>query len=374
MDRFSVVVAGGGVASMEGLLRLRRLAGDSLDLTLLAPNEEFGFRALSVKEPFAMGGPTRHSVRHVARDAGADWVQDSLDWVDVDGQTIHAGSGQQLPFDALLLAIGGRAEPAYEHVTTFWDQDADALVGGIVQDVEEGYSKRIAFLAPEGPMWLLPIYELALMTADRARSSGFDDVEVVLVTPDAEPLARFGTAASEAVGRKLADAGITVHAASIAELPRQGRLRVMPEGVELDVDRVVAMPRISGPAIRGVASTGHGFIPIDDRCRVENSGGRVFAAGDATSFPVKHGGLSAEQADTAAAGIAALAGLDVDVPPLRPVIRGKLLTGGRPLYLSARLVDGEAFESEVSDEPLWDSGAKVVAEELTAYLARDPNR
>lgn len=367
MDPFSVVIAGGGVAGIEGLLRLRRLAGDSVKITLLAPNEEFGFRALSVKEPFAMGGPARYPVRHVVRDTGADWKRDTLGWIDVDGQIVHSGEGEQLQFDALLLAIGGRMEPAFDHVTTFHDQDADALVTGIVQDVEGGYSKRIAFLAPDGPAWLLPIYELALMTAERARSSGIDDAELVLVTPEDAPLARFGGKASEAVSHELSEAGIAVYTASSAEVPKKGKLILAPERQELDVDRVVAMPRLSGPSIRGLDGD-QGFIPIDDHCRVTGTGGRVFAAGDATSFPIKHGGLSAEQADTAAAGIAALAGVEVEAPPFQPVINGKLLTGGRPLYLRARFANGEPLESEVSREPLWDSGAKVVAEELTTYL------
>ena len=37
-------------------------------------------------------------------------------------------------------------------------------------------------------------------------------------------------------------------------------------------------------------------------------GEHVFAAGDAADFPVKQGGIGTQQADVAAAGIAALAG------------------------------------------------------------------
>ena len=51
-------------------------------------------------------------------------------------------------------------------------------------------------------------------------------------------------------------------------------------------------------------------------------------------FPIKHG-LGAQQADTAAAAIAQLAGADLQPPAFRAEMRGKLLTGGRPLYLRA---------------------------------------
>ena len=81
----------------------------------------------------------------------------------------------------------------------------------------------------------------------------------------------------------------------------------------------------------------------------------MFAAGDAIAFPVKHGGLAAQQADTAAAAIARLAGGDVEAAPFSPQLRGKLLTGGKPLYLSARLVGTQGFESEVSETPPWPS-------------------
>ena len=111
MDRFSVVIAGGGVAAIEGLLRLRRLVGARAKITLLAPNEEFAFRALSVKEPFALGAAERHPVPDIARDAGAEWVQDTLEWVDPDGQVVHTTGGVELAYDALLLAIGSHLVP-----------------------------------------------------------------------------------------------------------------------------------------------------------------------------------------------------------------------------------------------------------------------
>ena len=180
MDRFSVVIAGGGVAAIEGLLRLRRLAGDAVKITLLAPNEEFAFRALSVKEPFALGAAERHPIRHIVRDSGAEWVQDTLAWVDPDGQVVHTGGGVELPYDALLVAVGARMAPAFEHATTFRDAEADALLSGLVEDIEGGYTKRVAFVAPAGPLWALPLYELALMTAERAKGMGMTDVEVTV--------------------------------------------------------------------------------------------------------------------------------------------------------------------------------------------------
>jgi sulfide:quinone oxidoreductase len=372
MDRFSVVIAGGGVAAIEGLLRLRRLLGGAAKITLLAPNEEFAFRALSVKEPFALGSPERHPIRHIVRDADAEWVQDTLGWVDPDAQVAHTGGGAELPYDALLVAIGARTTEVYEHTTTFRDADADALLTGIVEDVEAGYTKSVAFVAPPGPVWQLPLYELALMTAERARSMGADAVELTVVTPDEEPLAAFGASVSATVRGLLPEAGVALRTGAEAEVPAAKTVRLGSEGEELRPDRIVTLPRIGGPGIRGLPTAGgEGFIPIDAHCSVPGTAGRVFAAGDATTFPIKHGGLGSQQADTAAAAIARLAGADNVAEPFQPVIRGTLLTGGAPLYMSARLGGTGSFESEVSDTPLWPSGAKVAAEELAAYLDRD---
>lgn len=369
MDRFRVVIAGGGVAAIEGLLRLRRLAGDAVDIVVLAPNDEFAFRALSVKEPFAMGRARRFPLRGIAADQQAELVKDNFSWVDVEGRVVHSEGGHELPFDALLLAVGGRTAPAFHHVKTFADADADALFGGVVQDIEDGYSKSVAFLAPEGPRWLLPLYELALMTAARADDAGFDDVELTLVTPEPWPLAGFGRAAADAVSGLLDSAGITVYTSALAQVPATQHLLVQPQGLELHPDRMIAMPRVTGPAIRGLAGGGaDGFIPIDRHCTVPGTQGRVFAAGDAIAFPVKHGGLGAQQADAAAASIAVLAGVRDRAEPFQAVIRGMLLTGGNPLFLSARVVGSQGFESEVSEEPLWSPPAKVVAEELGPYL------
>ena len=63
----------------------------------------------------------------------------------------------------------------------------------------------------------------------------------------------------------------------------------------------------------------------------------VLAAGDATTFPIKQGGLATQQADAAAATIAHALGATVEPTPFAPVLRGLLLTGGAPLYLRAEL-------------------------------------
>jgi sulfide:quinone oxidoreductase len=352
---------------VEGLLRLRRFAGDAIDVTVLAPNDELRYRPVAVQEPFSRPAARRYPLRHLIREAGAEWVQDALEWVDPDGQVVHTADGRSLEYDALLLAVGARAEVPYAHVTVFDDAHADDTYRGVVQDIEDGYTHSIALLLPEGPAWPLPIYELALMTAQRADSVWIDELGVDLVTVESEPLAAFGPGASQAVAELLEAARVRVHLNSRAEVPASRKLVVEPAGRELEPGRIVAMPRLRGPRIRDVPADPHGFIPIDEHCRVRGLEPRVFAAGDAANLQIKHGGLGAQMADTAAAGIAALAGAEGEVEPLRPVLRGVLYTGAEPLYLTARIEDGRV-ESEVARDRPWPEDEKVVAEELGPFL------
>jgi sulfide:quinone oxidoreductase len=96
----------------------------------------------------------------------------------------------------------------------------------------------------------------------------------------------------------------------------------------------------------------------------------VFAAGDGIAFPVKHGGLAAQQADAVAETIAARVGA-IGTPELsRPVLRGLLMTGGAPLYLRAELDPrGRPATGTASTDALWSPPAKIAGRYLTSFLA-----
>ncbi len=94
----------------------------------------------------------------------------------------------------------------------------------------------------------------------------------------------------------------------------------------------------------------------------------VFAAGDTTAFPVKQGGLAAQQADAAAEAIAVLAGADIAAEPFRPVLRGLILTGGAPLYARAEL-SRAGDPASVTTDALWWPPGKIVGRFLGPFLA-----
>jgi sulfide:quinone oxidoreductase len=357
------------VAALEAALALRDLAGDRVRTTLLAPEPTFAYRALRVPEPFGYRRAATYPLRDIARDIGVDVIPDAFGRLDAGRSVVHTAEERELQYDALLLAIGARLGPAFSHGLTIDDRRLDEQLHGLVQDVDGGDVRSIAFVAPLPMPWLMPMYELALMTAGRAQELG-SDLSVTIVTPEDAPLAIFGPAASEAVAGVLDSRGITVLLSHRGDVAEPGIIAIQPGHRRLQVDRVVALPQLSGPSTPGVPDSLYaGFIPIDSHCRVPGLE-RVWAAGDVTEFPVKHGGIAAQQADTAAEGIAALAGAAAEPQPFRPEIHAVLLGGDRPLYLSAHLrATGEHDSHSVAGEmPTWSPSAKVAAQYLAPYL------
>lgn len=365
-DGFHLVIAGGSVAALEATLAVRDLAAGRVRVTLLAPQEEFVYRPMTVREPFAYPLARRYRLAEMANDLGAEVLRDSFAWVEPEKRLAHTGGGEALAYDALLLAVGARPHERFPHALTVDDRRIDELLHGLVQDVEGGYVKSLAFVTPARIAWPLPIYELALMTARRAYDMNVD-VEVSVATPEDAPLAIFGDGASRAVASLLTQAGIEMITNAHVEVPRSGHVVINPGDRRLEVDRIVALPELMGPSIRGLPGGEHGFIPVTPHSQVRGVE-RVYAAGDATDFPIKHGGIAAQQADTAAASIAALAGAEVELEPFHPIIRGILLTGERPRYLTAQITGGASFSSQITDEPTWSPPMKIAAQYLAPYL------
>jgi sulfide:quinone oxidoreductase len=369
--KLRVVIVGGGVAALEAALALADLAGDRTEVTVIAPNSEFVYRPMVVREPFAYARARRYPLAPIVSDAGATLLHGELAWIDRAKQTLHTQADEEVVYDELILALGARVTKRYEHALLIDDRDLDETMHGLIQDVEGGYVHQLAFVSPGRMAWPLPLYELALMTAGRAYDMGIE-LQTTIITPEDSPLAIFGTTASSAVAALLTGANIVTINSAYAEVPNSREVVINPGDRRLQVDRVISLPELYGPAIRGIPLGEHGFIHVDPYCRVANVE-HVYAAGDVTDFPIKQGGIGAQQADTAAASIAALAGAPVIPERFTPVIHGTLLTNDKPLYLSAQITGGHGLGSQISDTPTASPPNKITAKYLAPYLrSREP--
>jgi len=285
--------------------------------------------------------------------------------VDRLARVVYTATGEPVPYDMLVVASGARADPAVPGALTFQGFRGDRAVRGVLTELDKGSVSSVGFAAPPGVSWTLPLYELALLSAHHLTQQGRTG-RVVLVVPDAAPLELFGSTASDAVADLLEDAGIELHCGHHAREVVEGSLRLVPEKA-LAVDRVIALPRLRGPHLAGLPSTEEGFIPTDDHGRVDGTE-RVYAAGDATAFAVKHGGVSIDQATAVAESVAAQLGVALRPRPFRPVLRGLLLTGAAPRFLWSDLADDGGDASAVTAHPLWWPPGKIAGGRLAKYL------
>lgn len=365
-DKFRVVIAGGGVAALETMVALRALAEDRVDVMLVAPDEVFAYRPLAVAEPFGLGTIARFSLPALAAGCGAIFEQGAVRLVSPEAHHVYTSRGRTLDYQALVVASGVKSHEGIPGAATFGDPAKPRVIGALIEELGAGLVRRVVFAVPIGMSWTLPVYELALLIAQRCAADG-SSPKITVVTPEEMPLGVFGSEASSAVRTLLEDRGVALRTGVHPTSFMDSQLEIL--GSEpIEADRVVALPRVTGRMIEGVPHDGDGFIAVDRLGRVAGLED-VYAAGDVTSFPIKQGGIAAQQADSVASVIAAEAGAEVIPVPFEPVLRGLLLTGGSPAYLRAEIHRGKGKPGIVEDEPLWWPAGKIAARYLSPYLA-----
>ncbi|HSI80998.1 MAG TPA: FAD-dependent oxidoreductase [Solirubrobacterales bacterium] len=359
------VIAGGGIAGLEALLALHDLAGDRADLTLVSAEPDFTYRPLTVTEPFEPTPAPRHDLAAICDDLGAAFVCARLEAVDPKAGELDLGAGR-LRYDKAVIATGAPSRNPFRGAELLVGPGRHPSVDELIVRAARHPSRRIAFIVPAGASWPLPAYELALLCARRAGALRHE-LETVIVTPEAGPLIMFGAVPSRHVYELLRARGVSFLPATYAREQADGEIVLAPGEGRLDAGAIVSLPLLVGPAIEGLPSDRDGFIPIDPHARVVGTNS-LFAAGDGTTFPIKQGGIASQQADAAAAQIAADLGAEVDPAPFHPVLRGKLIVGEESLHLRADAAGG-AGEGTASADYLWWPPHKVAARYLSRYLA-----
>jgi sulfide:quinone oxidoreductase len=361
---FRVVIAGAGVGALEAALALRALAPDAVSVELIAPEEEFTYRPLAVAEPFHVGEVRRFPLAPLVEAAGAKLRRGTVTSVDPEEKLVRLEDGQAVDYDAFVLALGAHPREAVAGSLTFRGTEDGKQLSALLERALGGDLRHIVFAVPAANTWPLPLYELALLMAGYLMEHGTPGVEVLLVTPEERPLGVFGLEASQALRELLEIRGVELHTGSAPIAWRDGFLELAGREA-IEADAVVALPQLVGPALAGLPHDGNGFVATDAHGRVPGTTD-VYAAGDATQFPLKQGGIAAQQADGVAAAIAAELAGEAEPAATRPVVRGLLLTGFVPRYLRSDTGTGRSL---IDTEPLWWPPAKIVGRHLAPFLA-----
>lgn len=361
-----MLVAGGGVAALELVLALRALVGSRVAIELIAPHADLRYPPLDVIEPFGLA-PPRVALAEALAPLGVAHRRDAVVDVDVLDHRVRTADGSMLEYEALALTIGTRVLPSpTPGALVFGGPDGRARFAELLQDAEAGAAQQLLFALPPASRWPLPLYELAIMTARHLRLHG-SQAHVTLVTPEQAPLELFGGRASGQLLEYLEALGITFLGGSSVERVLRDEVLLAGTARRIPADRVVTLPVVAGPALPGVPYDAEGFFPVDAHGAVRGTHD-VYAAGDATTYPIKHGGLATQQADAVAEAIAVRCGVPLQPAPFRPVLRGMLLTGEAPQYLEAS-VGSDHTDSAGAGVPLWWPPAKVAGRHLAPFLA-----
>ena len=355
----TIVIAGGGIAGLEALAALRAHLGSDVRIELLEAATDLVERQRAVAAPFDGTAPRRFDLAKIAADHDAHLRPDRLATVDTDARRVRTVRGDTVPYDALLVAVGAKPDIAIPGSLTFSGPRDVAAYARLLADLRDGRVSRVAFALPSAATWALPLYELALMTAEHLDAAGRRDAGLVIVTPEHTPLEAFGERIASHMWSLLAERAIAVRADTVPLRAGPGGL-VVAGGTRVQVERIVALPRLGGPWIGGLPCDEQGFLATDEHAAVEGVDA-VWAAGDGTSFPIKQGGIAAQQADAAARAIAASLGADVVAEPFRPVLRGLLLDPRGRRFL-------DSTRGDMPATPLWWPPTKVVAPHLGRYL------
>ena len=358
-----VLIVGGGVAALEAALALRELAGERIATTLLAPragvrlSADAGARAVRLSPA---RGATRW--RRSRATSAFELRQDAFKWLDPERRVVHTEGGEGLPYDALLLALGAVVYRRFQHALTLDDGRLDEQLHGLIQDVEGGYVRTLAFIVPTPMPWPLPLYELALMTARRA----FDmciELSITLVTPEDAPLAIFGQPVSEKVGRLLEERGIATVTSAHCETPEAREVAIHPGDA----------PFTRGPRDRAARAV---------RALRTGCADGILRAGSSRSMSTARcrGLRACSRRATPPISLSSTAGSPPSrptSPPRRsrpwlarrssprrfhPVMHAILLGGEKPLYLSAHITGGHGSSSEISETATWSPPTKIVGQ------------
>jgi sulfide:quinone oxidoreductase len=298
-----IVVLGGGTGGTLAANRLRRRYGtDEIAITVVDQDDRHVYQPGLLFVPFGLSHvedivrPRQRQLRE-----GIDFVEEAIDHVDLETNTVHLGGGTTLGYDVLVVATGATLVPEetegltgpgwMERVFTFYDPAGAAALGAALATFDGG---RIVVNVVDMPIKcpVAPL-EFCFLADWYFHERGIRDrVELTYVTPLDGAFTK--PVASARLGGMLADRGIDL----VTEFNTgqvdgaEGRI-VSYDEREVPFDLAVVVPLHSGAAYVG-RSPGLGddldFVPTDEHTLQAKAAPNVFVIGDAANVPASKAG------------------------------------------------------------------------------------
>jgi len=293
----TTIVLGGGVGGVTAANELRRQSGPEHRVVLIERQPEFLFTPSLL---WAMVGARR--IDRLTRPLGdllrpgVELVRGTVGRIDPERKLVVA-DGRELHYDALVVALGAalapEALPGYLDVAhDFFEPAGAASFWAALQAFEGGRIvvavTALPYRCPAAP------YEAALLVEDALRRRHLRErTEVVLVTPEPQPMPVAGPALGAAVASLLEARGIVYHRnRPLAAIDPAGRELVFADGTRERFDLLAAVPPHRPPEVVRASSLANesGWIPVDPRT-LRTRADDVYAIGDVAAIALPNGKL-----------------------------------------------------------------------------------
>lgn len=313
-----VVLGAGTAGTMAANLLVKRPELKDWRITVIDKDDNHRYQPGFLFIPFGVmpaGRVTKSRRRFLP--AGVDFVEAGIAKIDRERRVVLLDSGQELPWDQLLITTGTVTRPDLIAGMTdgsLWHRkifDFYTLEGAeLLRSALEGFNRgRLVVHIAEMPIKcpVAPL-EFALLAQDYMRKRGRGrDVDVVLVTPLDGAFTK--PVASKILGNMLAKRGIEVITDFQAESVDNDRSELVSyDGRRVGFDLLVTIPPNRGVEV--VAASGladdSGFVEVDKHTLQSVHDPDIWAAGDATDAPTsKAGSVAHFEMDTLVPNIVA---------------------------------------------------------------------
>lgn len=297
-----LLILGAGTAGTMSAARLsKQLDLDAWEITMVDQDPIHYYQPGYLFVPFDMY--TRRDCIKPKRDfipRGVSYIQDRINGIDPQAQTVSLAGGKVLRYDFLIIATGADIAPDEtsgllgeewgRSVQTFYTLEGAVRLADKLRTWEGG---RLLVNVVENPI-KCPVAPLEfLMLADwYFHERGIrEKVELVYATP--LPGAFTKPTCTRLLNGLLAEKGINVETEFFIErMDAEGRKIVSYDEREVEYDLLVSIPLNKGAAVVGEAGLGDAlnYVPVNKHTFLSDKYPNIFALGDASNAPTSKAG------------------------------------------------------------------------------------
>lgn len=295
MDGRTVVVLGGGIGGVTVANELRELLSSEHRVILIERQRDHLFAPsfLWLMTGDRRPGQVRRKLSTLLRD-GVELVEAEITGLDLERKTVIARD-REYSYDALVVALGAEFDPASfpgyaDAAFNFFDADGAARLAAALKSFAGGRVvvavTSLPYKCPAAP------YEAALLIEGHLRQRGLRPrSEVVVFTPEPQPMPVAGPAMGAAVSQLLAERGITLNTTrALASIDAGAHELVFTDGAREHFDLLAAVPPHRAPEVvrRSALAAPSGWIPVD-AATLRTKHDNVYAIGDVASITLANG-------------------------------------------------------------------------------------